>query len=109
MEWKETLKGRKFVVPKIPKNRNSISTLEKSFFIQGPRTWNLLPEYIRNTSNLTALSFKAILDQFLASIPDEPYCSKITPTPTDISTGLRSNSLCAWIPYLKKIPTYVSQ
>ena len=102
MEWKDSYKGRKFLIPKIPKNRNAISILEKSFFVQGPRIWNLLPEYVRNTTNLTTLSFKAILDQFLASVQDEPYCSMVTPAPTDLNTGLRSNSLCAWIPFIKK-------
>ena len=109
MEWKDTTKGRKFIVPSIPKNRSSLSVLEKSFFVQGPQLWNQLPLYIRNTSNITALSFKGVLDLYLSSIPDEPYCSKNVPTPTDISTGQRSNSMKAWIPFLKKNPTYVTQ
>ena len=109
MEWKETSKGRKFIVPSIPKNRSSLSVLEKSFFVQGPQLWNQLPLFLGNTSNITALSFKGILDQYLSSIPDEPYCSKNVLTPTDVSTGQRSNSMKAWIPFLKKNPTYVTQ
>ena len=38
----------------------------------GPRLFNILPKYLRNTTNYSKLAFKLKLDRFLQDVPDEP-------------------------------------
>ena len=54
-----------------------------SLSVNGPRLFNAMPQSIRNTSECSIESFKAVLDKYIVSVPDEPrvralipYCSK---------------------------------
>ena len=53
----------------------------------GPRLFNALPRFIKESSTLD--SFKAVLDDFLMTLPDTP------PTPGYIAAN--NNSLLDWI------------
>ena len=43
-----------------------------SFSINGPRIFNSLPQYVRDTTNCDNSVFKARLDHYLTQIPDQP-------------------------------------
>ena len=40
--------------------------------------------------------FKASLDEFLSSVPDQPRMGSLIPAATDQMTGRQSNSILAW-------------
>ena len=44
----------------------------QSFQVAGPRLFNCLPKYLRNTKNCSIEEFKEKLDAFLTRVPDEP-------------------------------------
>ena len=63
---------------KVPQVRGSTSSSVKqarfsSVAIRGPRLFNSLPQAIRNITNCNTHTFKRSFDQFLSSIPDEPF------------------------------------
>ena len=66
--------GRRCVVPPISNAVSSrIRTLrEGSFAVHGSRLFNVLPQYLRNMTNVELPEFKKKLDEFLATVPDEP-------------------------------------
>lgn len=51
------------------------SIVYNSFPVRAVKTFNILPREIRNLTNCDVDRFKAVLDKFLASIPDEPPIS----------------------------------
>ena len=59
---------------------------EASLQVKGARLFNLLPPEIRNIDSQNVNTFKSQLDQFLASIPDQP-------TIPDRARAAASNSL----------------
>ena len=66
----------------VPNVRNAsprrIQTIRfNSLAINGPRIFNSLPPEIRNKSGCSVESFKAALDMYLKSIPDEPRIPKL--------------------------------
>ena len=63
--------GRKCVVPLVRKGPYQTSRYA-SFAVQGPRLFNCLPRKLRDMSNCDVKSFKAGLDTFLSTVPDEP-------------------------------------
>ena len=76
--------------------RAAVHTLrEQSFQINGARLFNILPKNIRNTKN-SQDEFKMALDQFLATVPDQPRMGGLVPEAVDQVTGRSSNSLLAW-------------
>ena len=90
--------GRKVSMPSMKRNgRKAIHTLrEQSFQINGPRLFNCLPKVLRNM-NKCQDDFKAALDKYLTSVPDQPRIGSLIPQATDQLTGRQSNSLLAWI------------
>ena len=79
--------GALFLRCRTPSHR--VGTLrEESFSVHGSRLFNILPQEIRNLTNIEVPVFKKKLDEFLATIPDEPQC----PGYTDIRRA-ESNSL----------------
>ena len=48
------------------------SLRSNSFAVMGPRLFNIMPKFIRDTSGVTVDVFKHRLDKYLSSIPDEP-------------------------------------
>ena len=89
--------GRKIKIPSLKKNgRQAIQTLrEQSFQINGARLFNSLPKKIRNISKDQEV-FKASLDEFLSSVPDQPRMGSLIPAATEQMTGRQSNSILAW-------------
>ena len=49
-----------------------------SLMVHGANLFNHLPKYIRNYTNCSHVEFKAVLDQFLSGIPDEPLVTGYT-------------------------------
>ena len=92
--------GRMIAIPSLKRNgRKAIQTLrEQSFQINGARLFNSLPKDIRNM-NICQEDFKAALDKYLSSVPDQPRLGSLIPEATDQLTGRQSNSLLAWIHY----------
>jgi len=72
--------GRLCKLPKITTTSPmSITTLkEASLKIRGPKLFNSAPKTIREMSECSTDSFKKQLDQYLASIPDQPRCPGYT-------------------------------
>ena len=87
-------RGRMVVVPKVKtKASKSVQTLrETSFQVSGPALYNKLPRKLRDMTKCTVDEFKEKLDEFLATIPDEPRCPGLTPTVMTPS-GVPTNSL----------------
>ena len=50
-----------------------------SLSVNGPRLFNSMPKSIRNITGCTVDTFKAALDNHLASIPDEPRVRSLIP------------------------------
>ena len=82
--------GRLCVVPPVSRTTNSRtqSLREGSLCVDSARLFNILPQDIRNLTNVELPKFKEKLDQFLSSIPDEPLCPGYT-----ASRRAESNSL----------------
>ena len=102
-------KTRILATPKLSKYSTHNNLLSKSFFKRAPELWNLIPNYLREITNVSHDTFKMQLDSWLSTVPDEPECSRWSPAPTSATTGRQSNSLLDWIPYLIRNPFYVCQ
>ena len=88
--------GRKCEIRPLKPSAAKFRTLrENSFQVHGCRLFNILPQKIRSLEKCSVEDFKYELDQYLATIPDEPnvpgteYC----PRATCQITGRPSNSL----------------
>ena len=88
--------GRMCAIPALQKNgRQAIQTLrEQTLQIEGARLFNCLPKKIREIHSME--DFKDQLDQWLATVPDQPRMGGLTPTAVCSVTGRQSNSLLAW-------------
>ena len=51
---------------------------ESSIFVQGQRLFNMIPKEIRNITNCKVEKLKAVLDKWLAGVPDEPQIQGYT-------------------------------
>ena len=86
-------RGREVKVPPV-KGKGAIQTIrEKSFQIHGAKVFNSLPKSIRNLKNTNTEDFKAKLDEFLETIPDEPKLPGYIPTGCNQNTACPSNSI----------------
>ena len=91
--------GRKCDVPSMSRTASSRvqSIREGSLSVNGVQLFNVLPRQIRDMTNVELPDFKKKLDEFLATIPDEPLCPGYT--------GIRraeSNSLLHMVPAFSK-------
>ena len=93
-KWHER-RGRECNVPSVRTSApQRIQTIRRaSFGIRGPRLFNSLPKHIRNLRGISVNQFKAQLDRYLATIPDEPLIPGYTQF-----RKVASNSLLDWIP-----------
>ena len=66
-------RGRSVCIPNINTraSASSVTMVERSFPVKGPRLYNVLPAKIRNLE-CSADTFKRHLDEFLKNIPDKP-------------------------------------
>lgn len=73
-------RGRECAVPGIStKSPGRIQNIRRaSFAINGPRIFNALPKYVRNTTNCDVNTFKSMLDYFLRQVPDQPLIHNYT-------------------------------
>ena len=88
--------GRRCRVPPIARSAPTYirNIRESSFSVAGPKIFNCLPIYIRDTrsSECNVTQFKAKLDQFLKTVPDEPLIPGYMPY-----RRCDSNSLIDWL------------
>ena len=91
--------GRLCVVPPVSKAASQrIQTLrEGSLSVNGSKLFNILPPSIRNLRNVGVQTFKKKLDEFLATIPDEPQSPGYT-----LFRRADTNSLLHMVPALKQ-------
>ena len=96
-------RGRECKIPDL-RGRQAIQSLrDQSFQVTGPRLFNSLPRYIRNLKNKSKEEFKEKLDQFLASLPDQPKIGDLVPSICNQNTAKPSNSLTDVILHHKNI------
>ena len=78
-KW-HTRRGRLCILPAMNSQAShAIKSLRHaSFAVYGPRLFNILPDYIRNTTECVTDTFKRKLDKYLQTIPDEPQVSGYT-------------------------------
>ena len=71
--------GRHCIIPKVRTTiSRRIQTIRfNSLAVNGSRIFNSLPIHIRNKSGCSVESFKATLDVYLKSVPDEPRVGKL--------------------------------
>ena len=91
--------GRKCVTPSVTKTASSRvqSLREESLSVNGAQLFNILPKDLRNMTNVELPVFKKKLDEFLATIPDEPLSPGYTAT-----RRAESNSLLHMVPVSNK-------
>ena len=77
------------------------SLKESSFHTRGPKLFNTLPFYIRDTTGCSLNVFKNKLDKYLSIFPDTPLSQKYHPFPRDNISGLPSNSMIDWTRYFQ--------
>ena len=74
-------RGTYVIVP--PFATNSPSSVKKareaSLQVKGARLFNLMPVHLRNMTGVSVEMFKAALDTWLASIPDQPTTASVSP------------------------------
>ena len=72
--------GRTVSLPTVnSKTARSIQRIrDSSLMVHGANLFNHLPKTIRNYTNCSHVQFKAVLDQFLSGIPDEPLVAGYT-------------------------------
>ena len=70
-----------------------------SFQMQGPRLYNALPRFLRET-DLDSTKWKARLDTFLEKVPDLPITSNLDSGMCDAFNSSPTNSIAIWIPHL---------
>jgi hypothetical protein len=91
--------GMKFTIPDFTGKDGKIRTLiNRSFFSEGPRLFNMLPAWMRDTK-VSLTVFKSRLDGLMSLLPDHPRTQDHSPEPT-ADNGLRSNSVRDWLRHL---------
>jgi hypothetical protein len=82
-------------LPPLPRLVMAVKTLrDKSFQVEAPKLFNALPAHLRKL-NTTADTFKAHLDSYLETIPDQPAIPGLVPAASNLS-GRPSNSIRDW-------------
>ena len=88
-----TRRGREVKIPQV-KGSGRIQTLrEGSFQVHGAKLFNSLPKKIRDLTKVSIDEFKASLDQYLSSLPDEPKVAGYTPSACSQVDASPSNSI----------------
>ena len=97
--------GRICQLPVLNKKASErVKTLrENSFQVHAPKLFNSIPKNLRNKTKCSIEDFKADLDQFLETVPDEPKVSggHYTPRACDLFTAQPSNSVIDQIRKMK--------
>ena len=96
MQFISSERRGRYAVPK-PVLRSAAASVRKaregSLGVRGARLFNLLPAHIRNSDVITIDAFKAMLDDFLHSVPDQPTVSGLV-------RAAETNSLIHQIPLI---------
>ena len=96
-------RGRECSLPPL-KGKQSIRTLcDQSFQINGPRLFNSLPKKLREIKKVSTDNFKKELDDFLATVPDNPKIGDQVPHTCNQITAKPSNSLIDVIQHQKTV------
>ena len=89
-------RGYVITIPPLTGSVNSVKTMrEKSLPISAAKLYNSLPYYIRDYEGDDYKTFKAMLDEFLSSIPDEPSVPGLS-TSNQNTDSRPSNSIIDW-------------
>ena len=98
-KWHER-RGRECIVPSVRASApQRIQTIRRALLaIRGPRLFNSLSKHLRNLRGISVNQFKAQLDRYLATIPDEPLIPGYTQF-----RKVASNSLLDWIPSYHRV------
>ena len=103
LSWSSTeSSGRLCKVSHSPNySTDRVKTLRNaSFQSRGPALFNVMPYFLRETTNCSINVFKNKLDKFLETIPDTPLSQKWYPIPLDCFSARPSNGLIDWIRHL---------
>ena len=102
-------KGRMCIIPPI-KSRGRVRKLKEGIMgVRGSLLWNSLPASIRNYGGpgTSIDGFKRILGRYLEEVPDKPRDLSGGWMPNPIApSGLHSNSLVDWRPFLQRNNPY---
>ena len=92
-------RGRECIIPSTSSTSPSSvkNTRENSFAIRGPRLFNTLPKSLRDMTGKPD-AFKAALDRFLSTVPDEPLIPGMT-----LFRRVETNSLLDWSVHLRHV------
>ena len=82
------------VLPSAPPRIQSIR--RASFGIKGPQLFNSLPIHLRTQTRIPVDKFKAMLDQFVCSVPDQPLIPGYTKYRT-----VNTNSIIDWVAHAR--------
>ena len=73
-----------------------ICTLRRnSFLVSGPKVFNCLPKNVRCFSGHNLEVFKFVLDNYLSTLPDQPFSSGTGPARATFNDGTPSKSIVA--------------
>ena len=86
-------RGRECIIPPLKGTQAVRSLRDQSFQVNGPRLFNCLPKKLRDLKKVTMDEFKIALDQYLATLPDNPKVGDLVPTICNQITAKPSNSL----------------
>ena len=65
-------RGRQCITPTVSGSGRIASIMRSSFPVHGVQLFNAMPKHVRDMTNVPVASFKKILDDYLANVPDEP-------------------------------------
>ena len=96
------LRGRMCKLPKICKTASEAikSQREQTLQVHGCKLFNKMPAEIRNVKKCSVEDFKFKLDNFLATIPDQPVVNHMVPATSNPITLHPSNSILDLAPLL---------
>ena len=86
-------RGREILVPKSKGTQRVQTMRERSFQVNGAKIFNSLPKSVRNITRVSVDDFKAKLDEYLATLPDEPKLQNYIPAMCNQLTAAPSNSI----------------
>ena len=103
---KWTNKGRVLDTPSLKGSEATKTLRMNSFTYKSRKLFNSLPQEVRDFggADTTVNQFKAVLDDYLSKVPDQPrdLVNGFLPAATDPNTGQISNSIEHWRKFLQK-------
>ena len=93
--------------PKISEVSNKALNLwRQTLPVNGGSLFNILPQHIRDITEVSTDCFKSHLDKFLETIPDCPRTNTLLPVPINPISNKNSNCILDWIHYIGRNKYY---